>query len=86
MRTLLFLLTGFLFAGTCRLLAKRYITYCPRLCLAITVVFTFFWFSIALVNMITGITKAGYGLGEEFIIFLIIFLPPALLFFWPMSK
>ncbi len=86
MRTLLFLLTGFLFSGACRLLIKLFITSYPALPAWITGIFTLFWFGITLANMITGITKAGYGVIEELIILLIIFLPPVLFLFWPASK
>ena len=39
-------------------------------------IFIVVWLAIALVNMWIGVVRAGYSVGEEFPIFLIIFLVP----------
>lgn len=86
MRTFLFLLSGFLFSGACYLLIKLFIPHYPNAYLWVSRSFAVIWCLIALANMVTGITKAGYGFSEEFPIFLIIFLLPAIALFWLGTK
>lgn len=43
-----------------------------------TVAFVVLWFLIAGVNLIIGVTKAGYSFAEELPIFFLIFLVPSL--------
>ncbi|RWR02226.1 membrane protein [[Pantoea] beijingensis] len=86
MRTLLFLANGFLLAGACRLLVRLFISVYPTVTVVLPALFAVLWFAIALTNMIAGITKAGYGFFEELPIFLLIFLPPAIVLFWPAVK
>jgi len=78
MRTLLFILGGFLllaaFVATAQLLSKGNAN-AARLA-----VFGFIgvWLAIAAGNMWMGVAKAGYSVAEEFPIFLLIFALPAI--------
>ena len=78
MRTPLFLLAGFLLlAGTCivgKLLAEPF----PRAMTWATALFIGAWFALAAVNMIGGVTRAGYSVAEELPVFLLLFGVPAL--------
>lgn len=40
------------------------------------------WCAIAAVNMLFGVIKAGYGWGEEMVIFMIIFALPVVPLLW----
>jgi hypothetical protein len=51
--------------------------------------FIAFWLLVALVNMWLGVSRAGYSVGEELPIFLVIFLVPAgaaTLLWWKLSQ
>jgi hypothetical protein len=73
MRTPLFLLAGFLLlASTCilgKLMAEPY----PRAMTWATILFIGVWLALAAVNLIGGVTRAGYTVAEELPIFLMIF-------------
>jgi len=86
MRTLLFLLAGVFTCAAYRFLISPLIQPYPMLFRLVPFTLTIFWFGIVLTNMIIGITRAGYGAGEEIIIALVIFIPSALLLFWPALK
>ena len=77
MRTLLFLAAGFLLMGAFLLLGRLFSTQFPdasRLC---TWAFVLIWLAVADANMWTGVAKAGYSVGEELPIFLLVFAVPA---------
>lgn len=86
MRTLMFLISGFLLVSTCQLLVRLFITAWPTISALLSSLFAVLWFAIALANMVAGITRASYSFGEELPIFLLIFLLPAIALFWPGAK
>ncbi|MFK3703924.1 hypothetical protein ACI2JR_02960 [Klebsiella sp. NPDC088457] len=86
MRTLLFLLCGFLLAGACRLLSKLFSAVYPPAAVTFALFFSLLWLGVAVANMIFGITRAGYSLAEELPIFLLILFPPLLLIWWLTGK
>ncbi len=77
MRTLLFLVAGLLLLAALALLAKLFSSNYPAAPTWSTVAFVALWFVIAAGNMWVGVAKAGYSLGEELPIFLVIFGLPA---------
>ena len=76
MRTLLFLLVGFLLLGASMTLGKLFSSNYPGATFAATVIFVAFWLGISGANLWVGVAKAGYTLNEEFPIFLLIFGVP----------
>jgi hypothetical protein len=76
MRTVLFLLAGFLLLGASILLGKLFSTNYPSATFAATVSYVALWLLIAGFNMWVGVAKAGYSLSEELPIFLLIFAVP----------
>jgi hypothetical protein len=74
MRTVIFILGGFVLWGIClgvaKLLANTSMT-------AATIAFVAIWFVAAAANMWIGVSQAGYSFQEELPIFLLIFLLPA---------
>jgi len=77
MRTLLFLLAGFLLLAASMTLGRLFAGNYPGATLAATIIFVTLWLAIAGGNMWVGVAKAGYSLNEEFPIFLLIFGVPA---------
>jgi hypothetical protein len=77
MRTLLFLLAGFLLMGGFLLLGKLFAGHYPDSARVAMVAFIVVWFVIAAANMWLGVAKAGYSVAEELPIFLLIFGGPA---------
>ena len=77
MRTVLFLVAGFLLLGASVLLGKLFSTNYPSATFAATVIYVALWLLIAGFNMWVGVTKAGYSLTDELPIFLLIFAVPA---------
>lgn len=77
MRTLLFLLAGFLLVGTSFILGKLFIETFPKAGTWATVLFVLVWFAVAAANLTAGVTRAGYTFVEELPIFLLIFGLPA---------
>lgn len=79
MRTLVILLAGCaLYAiavAATRVIAPQPSTAYP----VVTVAFLAAWLAVAAGNLWMGVARAGYSLGEEFPIFLLIFAVPALI-------
>jgi hypothetical protein len=78
MRTLLFLLVGFLLLAASMTLGKLLSSNYPGATFAATVIFVGFWLGISGANLWVGVAKAGYTLNEEFPIFLLIFGVPSI--------
>jgi hypothetical protein len=79
MRTLLFLLVGFLLLTASMLLGKLFSSNYPGATFAATWIFVIFWLGISGANLWVGVAKAGYTLNEEFPIFLLIFGVPTVM-------
>jgi hypothetical protein len=77
MRTPLFLLVGLLLLAACMLLGRLFSSNYPGATYVATIIFVLLWLAISAANMWVGVTKAGYAVGEEFPIFLLIFALPA---------
>jgi hypothetical protein len=77
MRTLLFLLVGFLLLAACVLLGRLFSANYGGTSLVATWVFLVLWLGISTVNLWVGVARAGYTLGDELPIFLLIFVVPA---------
>ena len=77
MRTGLFLLSGVLLLAAAFVLAKLFSANYPSAPFAGFVGFVVLWFAVAAFNMWVGVAKAGYSVGEELPIFLLIFSVPA---------
>ena len=78
MRTLLFLLVGFLLLAACMLLGRLFSSNYPGATYAATLIFVVLWLLISTANLWVGVAKAGYTLTEEFPIFLFIFGVPTI--------
>jgi len=78
MRTLLFLLVGFLLLTASMMLGKLFSSNYPGATFAATVIFVALWLGISGVNLWVGVARAGYSLNEEFPIFLLIFSVPTI--------
>lgn len=78
MRTLLFLIAGFLLLASCLVLAKLFSSNYPDAFRVATISYLVLWFVIAAANMWVGVAKAGYSVAEELPIFLLLFGVPAL--------
>jgi hypothetical protein len=76
MRTILFLLVGFILLTACALLGKLFSSNYVGATYAATVVFVAAWLVISAANLWVGVTRAGYTLNDEFPIFLLIFCLP----------
>ena len=79
MRTGMFLLSGVLLLAAAFVLAKLFSSNYPSAPLAAFVGFVVLWFVVAAFNMWVGVAKAGYSVGEELPIFLLLFGVPAIL-------
>ena len=77
MRTVLFLVAGFLLLGAALLLGRLFSTHYPGATFVATVAYVALWLIIAGLNMWVGVAKAGYSVTEELPIFLLIFGVPA---------
>lgn len=86
MRTLLFLLSGFLLASGCYLLIRLFTPDYPPAQAIITRGFAVLWCLITAVNMVTGVIKIGYGWGEELTIFVAIFALPVVSLLWLVER
>jgi len=84
MRTLLFLLGGFLLLACFYVRIKRLSVTLPSIKKWAGGLFIVLWLAVSLANMFFGVVRAGYSVGEELPIMLLIFLPPAIAayFFW----
>ena len=78
MRTLLFLLVGFLLLAACMLLGRLFSSNYPGATYAATLIFAVLWLLISTANLWVGVAKAGYTLTEELPIFLFIFGVPTI--------
>jgi hypothetical protein len=78
MRTLFFLLVGFLLLTASVILGKLFSSNYSGATFAATVIFVALWLGISGVNLWVGVAKAGYSLNEEFPIFLLIFGVPTI--------
>jgi hypothetical protein len=79
MHTIMVVLGGFLLLGIC-LLAGRLM---KTMAIA-ALIFIPIWFGAALINLWLGVSRAGYSVAEELLIFLAVFAIPAVvaLFIW----
>jgi hypothetical protein len=77
MRSILFLLVGFLLMAASFLLGRLFTTNYSNAFYAATVVFVSTWLVISAANLWVGVSKAGYALSDELPIFLLIFGVPA---------
>jgi len=77
MRTLLFLLVGFLFLAACVVLGRLFSANYPSATYAATITFISLWLGISAFNLWVGVSKAGYTLADDLPIFLLIFAVPA---------
>jgi hypothetical protein len=78
MRTLFFLLVGFLLLTASMILGKLFSGNYSGATFAATVIFVALWLGISGTNLWVGVAKAGYSLNEEFPIFLLIFGVPTI--------
>jgi hypothetical protein len=78
MRTLLFLVVGFLLLAACVLLARLFSAHYPNATYTATVGFILIWLAISAANLWVGVLKAGYTVADELPIFLLIFVVPAI--------
>ena len=76
MRTLLFILGGFVLLAVCLAAGKSMAGGFGDGMRMSLIAFAALWFVVAAVNMWIGIAKAGYSFGEELPIFLLIYLLP----------
>jgi hypothetical protein len=79
MRTALFLVAGVVLLGSVLLLGKLFAPQYPDAPRVATLAYIAVWLVVAGANMWLGVAKAGYSIGEELPIFLLIFLLPAAL-------
>jgi hypothetical protein len=77
MRTVTFILGGFVLWAVCLGVAKLLANTASSSMTMATIAFVAIWFVAAAVNMWIGVSQAGYSFQEELPIFLLIFLPPA---------
>jgi hypothetical protein len=82
MRTVIIILAGFIILAIAAFAARQF-GGDKAMSLA-ALVFIPLWLAAALINMWIGVTRAGYSVGEELPIMLLIFAPPAALagFLW----
>jgi hypothetical protein len=79
MRTTLFLASGLLLLAGFLLLGKLFSPQFPASSRVATLSFVAAWFAVAALNMWLGVARAGYSVGDELPIFLLIFGVPAAL-------
>lgn len=78
MRTLIFIVGGFVLLAVCLGAAKLLSNGLSDAMRQATLAFLVLWFVIAAVNMGVGVLKAGYSVAEELPIFLLLFGVPAI--------
>lgn len=78
MRTVLFLVAGFLLLGGSLLLGRLFSANYPAATGVATLAYLALWLLIAGANMWVGVARAGYSVAEELPIFLLIFGLPAI--------
>lgn len=79
MRTVIIIAGGFVLWAVCLGLARLLGGFSASSTTTATVAFVLVWCIAAAANMWIGVTRAGYTVGEELPIFLVIFLVPALI-------
>lgn len=77
MRTALFLLAGFLLLGASTVLARLFAPSYPSAPTIATAVFLAAWLALTGFNLWVGVSRAGYSVGEELPILLLLFGVPA---------
>ena len=77
MRTLIIIIGGFALWAICLGIAKFLASTSTSSMTTATTTFVTIWFVVAAANMWMGVSQAGYAFREEFPIFLVIFLVPA---------
>jgi hypothetical protein len=77
MRTVLFLVVGFLLLAVCVLLGRLFSANYPSAPYTATIAFILLWLGISVANLWVGVSKAGYTFAEELPIFVLIFAVPA---------
>jgi hypothetical protein len=76
MRTVLFLVVGFLLLSVCLLLGRLFSANYPSATYTATTAFVSAWLLISAFNLWVGVTKAGYTVADELPIFVLIFAVP----------
>ena len=77
MRTALFLLASLLLLAAIQIVAKLMSHHYPSATLWGTVTFLVIWLAVTGFNMWVGVARAGYSVGEELPILLLLFWVPA---------
>jgi len=77
MRTTLFLAAGFLLLAASVILGRLFSANYPAAAATATAVFVVLWLALTGFNLWTGVAKAGYSIGEELPVFLLLFGVPA---------
>jgi hypothetical protein len=77
MRTPLFLLAGFLLLAAALIIGKLFSENYPSATMVATVAFIGLWLVLTGFNMWVGVNRAGYAVGEELPVLLILFGVPA---------
>ena len=77
MRTTLFLAAGFLLLTASVILARLFSANYPAAVATATTAFVVLWLALTGFNLWTGVAKAGYSIGEELPVFLLLFGVPA---------
>jgi hypothetical protein len=77
MRTVLFLVSGFLFMASLLIVAKLFSQYFPSALNWAIGIGLATWLAITAANMWIGVAKAGYSIADELPILLLLFLVPA---------
>jgi hypothetical protein len=82
MRTLIIIVAGIVLLGLFAFAGSRFGGAASMVMAA--KIFIPLWLIAALINMWVGVSRAGYSIGEEFPVFLVIFLIPAAIaaFIW----
>ncbi len=78
MRTALILAVGFLFLAASTIFSKLFTEHYPTATTWTVYAFLSLWFIATAFNMWIGVSKAGYSIGEELPIMLLLFAIPAL--------
>ena len=78
MRTLLFLVVGFLLLAVCALLGRLFSAHYPNATYTATVAFILIWLGVSAANLWVGVSKGGYTFADELPIFLVIFAVPTI--------
>ncbi|MFT3953360.1 MAG: hypothetical protein QM722_02820 [Piscinibacter sp.] len=77
MRTGLFLAAGLLLMAGSFILARLFAENFPAAATVATVVFLALWLALTAFNMWVGVARAGYAVGEELPVLLVLFGVPA---------